>query len=95
MHLPLIISWTTGLLITVASLCRVDRAPWFWLGLGILVLSMIVLCREMRKIVWRNNELSDLNPAVLNAGRGARNSANLTDRESTADPVAQSLCLSR
>ncbi len=95
MHVLLSISWTTGLLITVGSLCSVDPAPWFGLGIGILVLSVIVLFREMRKIVQRNYELYDLDPAVLNAGLAARNSAGLTDRESTADPVAQSQCLSR
>ena len=87
MHLPLTISWTTGLLITGGSLCRVDSAPWFWLGIGILVLSIIVLFREMRKIVRRNYKLYDLNLADLNVRRAARNAGNLTDRVSTAGRV--------
>ncbi len=87
MHLPLTTCWTTGLLITGGSLCRVNPAPWFWLGIGILVLSIIVLFREMRKIVRRNHKLYDSNLADLNVHRAARNAGNLTVRVSTADQV--------
>ncbi len=87
MHVPLTISWITGLLITIGSLCRIDPAPWFWLGLGILVFSMIVLFREMRKIVGRNHELHDINLAELKVGRAAQNTVDPTSCESIAGPA--------
>ena len=95
MHVPLTLSWTTGLLISVGSLCRVDPGPWFWLGIGILILSIIVLLREMREIVRLKHELYDSNLAELNVSRAVRNTASLTERESKAGSVAQSRCLSR
>jgi hypothetical protein len=89
MHVPLTISWTTGLLVTIGALCLADPIPWFWFGIAILLVSLMILFREMQKIATRSRCPHDLSVAATDIEKLARGSYPRRSLNDRASPIQE------